>query len=71
LIRIYIKYISKLEFLYAFRKAFFASITESNIKGGFVGARLIPYNLERVLSKLDIKLYILIPLTLWPSTLLP
>jgi len=60
----YINYISKLEFLCAFREAFFASITEKNIQGGFVGASLILYNPERVLSKLDIKLYILIPLTL-------
>jgi hypothetical protein len=29
--QIYINYISKLEFLYAFREAFFASITERNI----------------------------------------
>jgi len=27
----YINYVSKLEFLYAFRKAFFASIIEKNI----------------------------------------
>jgi hypothetical protein len=67
----YINHISKLEFLYTFREAFFASITESNIKGGFVGARLIPYDPERVLSKLDIKLYIPIPLTSRPGTLLP
>ncbi len=31
LIRIYINYVSKLEFLYSFRKAFFASITKRNI----------------------------------------
>ena len=69
LIRIYINYVSKLKFLYSFRKAFFASITERNIQGGFVGAGLVPYDLERVLSKLDIKLRTLIPPTLRASTI--
>jgi len=67
----YINYISKLKFLYAFRKAFFASITERNIQGGFAGAGLIPFDLERVLSKLDIKLRTLIPPTSRPRTLQP
>jgi hypothetical protein len=61
LIRIYINYVSKLEFLYTFREAFFASIIEKNIQGSFAGASLVLYDLERVLSKLDIRLYILIP----------
>ncbi len=67
--RMYINYVSKLEFLYAFREAFFASITERNIQGGFTGTGLMPYDPERVLSKLDIKLHIPIPLTLRPRTL--
>jgi hypothetical protein len=67
--RIYINYISKLEFLCGFREAFFASLMEKNICGGFVGAGLIPYDLERVLSKLDIKFYIPTPLNLWAGTL--
>src|SRR5512140_61228 len=37
--RMNITHISKLEFLYAFRKAFFASITEKNIQGGFCRSR--------------------------------
>jgi hypothetical protein len=57
----YINYVNKLEFLYSFRKAFFSSITERNIQGGFVGASLVLYDLERVLSKLDIKLRTPIP----------
>jgi len=69
--RIYINYISKLEFLCSFREAFFTSITERNIQGGFAGAGLIPFDPERVLSKLDVKLRILIPPTLQPGTLLP
>ena len=54
--QMHITYVSKLEFLCGFRTAFFASITERNIQGGFARASLIPYDLERVLSKLDVKL---------------
>jgi len=71
LIRIYINYVSKLEFLYGFREAFFASMMEKNIQGGFIGAGLIPYNLERVISKLDVKLRILTPLNSRAGTLQP
>ena len=67
----HINHVSKVEFLYGFREAFFASMIEKNIQGSFTGAGLIPYDPERVLSKLDIKLRILIPLILQPSTLLP
>jgi hypothetical protein len=67
----YINYVSKLEFLCSFRKAFFTSITERTIQGGFIGAGLMLYDLERVLSKLDIKLYMPISPTLQPGTLLP
>ena len=68
LMRMYINHVSKLEFLCAFRAAFFASITKSNIQGGFTGAGLVPYNPERVLSKLDIKLSTPTPLTSRPGT---
>jgi hypothetical protein len=54
--RMHINHVSKLEFLCGFREAFFASMTEKNIQGGFAGAGLVPYNPERVLSKLDVKL---------------
>jgi len=64
-------YISKLEFLYAFREAFFASITKNNIQGGFTGAGLIPYDPERVISKLDIYIRTPIPPTSRPGTALP
>jgi len=66
-----ITYISKLEFLCAFREAFFTSITEKNIQGGFTGAGLIPYNPERVISKLDMRIRTLIPPALSPGTVLP
>jgi hypothetical protein len=60
--RMHINYVSKLEFLCAFREAFFTSITEKNIQGGFAGAGLVPYDPKRVLSKLDVKLRTLTPL---------
>ncbi len=53
--RLHINHISKLEFLCAVCESFFASITERNIQGGFAGAGLVPYDLERVLSKLNVK----------------
>ena len=56
LMRMHINHVSKLEFLCGFRAAFFASMTERNIQGGFAGAGLVPYDPERVLSKLDVKL---------------
>ena len=56
LMRAHINHVSKLEFLCAFREAFFASITKKNIQGGFAGAGLVPYDPERVLSKLDVQL---------------
>lgn len=59
LLRTHITYISKLEFLSAFRTAFFSSITQKkkkNIQGGFSGTGLLPFNPERVLSKLDVRL---------------
>jgi DDE superfamily endonuclease len=54
LMRASINHVSKLEFLYAFREAFFASITERNVRGGFIGTGLVPYDPDRVLSTLDI-----------------
>ncbi len=66
--RAHINHISKLEFLCAFREAFFASITERNIQGGFAGADLMPYDPERVLSKLDVKLHTPTPPTSPPDT---
>jgi hypothetical protein len=71
LIRMYINHVSKLEFLYGFRKAFFTSIIERNIQGGFIGSGLMPYDPERVLSKLDIKLRIPTPLNSQATILQP
>ena len=57
----HVTYISKLEFLPAFREVFFASITDTNIQGSFAGASLILYDPERVISKLDVQLQTPIP----------
>jgi hypothetical protein len=55
-IRKSVTYISKTEFFLAFHAAFQATMTESNIKGGFRGAGLVPLNPESVISKLDVQL---------------
>ncbi|KAF2176658.1 DDE-domain-containing protein [Zopfia rhizophila CBS 207.26] len=47
-------YITKIEFLPAFRDAFNASITEKNIQRSFRGAGLVPFDLDEVISKLDV-----------------
>jgi DDE superfamily endonuclease len=56
LMRLRINHITKLEFLPAFGAAFKATFTEKNIKAGFRGAGLIPYDPERVISCLDLRL---------------
>ena len=65
----HINYVSKLDFLYSFRKAFFASMTERNIQGGFARSGLVPHDPEKVLSKLDIKLRTPTPLNSRAATL--
>jgi len=64
-------YISKLEFLYMFRKAFFTLIIKKNIQGGFTGAGLVLYNLKRVIFKLDIRIWTPIPLVSSLGIVLP
>jgi hypothetical protein len=48
------KQIKKEAFLPAFKAAFKKVIIKENIYVGFRGARLVPYNLEAVISKLNI-----------------
>lgn len=66
-----ITHITKDDFFPAFRTAFFAAITESNIQGGFRGAGLIPFDPERVISTLDLRLKTPTPPTSRPSTAQP
>lgn len=54
--RSHINHITKIEFLPCFIAAFHASITKSNIQGGFRGAGLVPLNPEAVISKLNVRL---------------
>jgi hypothetical protein len=56
LMRCSINHISKTEFFPAFYGAHRATITESNIRGGFKGAGPAPFDPENVISKLDIQL---------------
>jgi hypothetical protein len=56
LIRSSITHISKAEFFPAFYAAFQATMIEKNIKGGFKGAGLVPFDPESVVSKLDVQL---------------
>jgi hypothetical protein len=56
LMRAHITYISKEDFFPAFHTAFRTTMIESNIRGGFRGTGLVPYDPEYVISQLDIKL---------------
>ncbi|KAM5527913.1 transposase [Fusarium oxysporum f. sp. phaseoli] len=51
-----ITHISKTEFFPAFYAAFKATFTKSNIQGCFKGAGLAPFDLEHIISKLDVQL---------------
>ncbi|APA05653.1 hypothetical protein sscle_01g004230 [Sclerotinia sclerotiorum 1980 UF-70] len=55
-IKAHINHISKIEFFIAFKAAYEESITSQNMKSGFRGTGLIPFNPEAVLSKLDIRI---------------
>jgi hypothetical protein len=65
------KQIKKEAFLPAFKAAFKKAMTKENIYAGFRGARLVPYNLEVVILKLNVVLRMLTLLkledTLWES----
>ena len=55
-IKAHINHITKTEFLLAFKTAHFNTMTAENIKAGFRGTGLVPYDPQAVLSRLDIKL---------------
>jgi hypothetical protein len=56
LVRNYIYYISKETFLPVFKAAYKRTFTKENARVGFRGAGLVPFNLDVVLSKLDVRL---------------
>ncbi|KAJ8117957.1 hypothetical protein OPT61_g944 [Boeremia exigua] len=51
-----ITYLIKSKFLLCFKAAYNVVFTASNIQGGFQGAGLVPFDPERVISALDVKL---------------
>lgn len=55
-IKSFVTHITKAEFLIAFQAAFSKVFTYANVKAGFQGAGLVPFDPERVISKLDVKL---------------
>jgi hypothetical protein len=54
LMRCYINYITKLEFLLAFKAAFYKAFTASNICAGFRATSLVLFNLDPVLLRLNV-----------------
>jgi hypothetical protein len=54
LIRCYINYITKLEFLLAFKVAFYKAFIASNICAGFRATSLVLFNLDAVLLRLNV-----------------
>jgi hypothetical protein len=64
LIRHHINYITKLEFLLAFKIAFTRAFTTVNICSAFRGAGIVPLELDIVLLKLDVQLRTPTPPTL-------
>jgi len=57
-IQFYINYIIKPDFFVCFYTTFFATFGKENIWTGFRDTNLILFNLETMISKFDIKLYI-------------
>jgi len=55
-IKAHINHITKVEFFLAFTAAYKESITAENCQAGFRGTGLVPFSLQAVLSKLDVKL---------------
>jgi hypothetical protein len=51
-----VDYITKIEFLIAFKTAYNNIMTKSNVLGGFRGTSLVLFDPQAVISKLDIKL---------------
>jgi len=56
-----INHITKVEFLIAFHATYNNSITKSNVLGRFQGAGLVPFDLQAIILKLNVKLQTLTP----------
>jgi hypothetical protein len=68
LMRTSVTHIAKEDFLVAFYAAHLATMTKENILGGFRGAGLIPFDPERVISQLDLRLRTPTPSNSRPGT---
>jgi hypothetical protein len=55
-IKAHITHITKLEFFIAFQAAYSKTMTSKNIKAGFHDAGLVPFDLQAVISRLDVRL---------------
>ena len=64
-------HIAKEDFLSALIKAFPLAMTPDNVQCGFRGAGLVPFNPDRVLQELDVKLKTPTPPGTRPGTALP
>lgn len=71
MMRAHITHITKDDFFPAFLRAFYASITEKNIRAGFQCTGIVPFDPETVISRLDIKLKTPTPPSSRPGTALP
>ena len=60
LVKNYIYYITKVNFILAFKVVYKKIFIKKNILGSFKGASIILFNLEVILLKLNIYFYILI-----------
>ena len=60
LARNYIIYITKEDFLLAFKAAYNKAFIENNIRIGFRGTRLVLFNLDVIILKLNIRLCTLV-----------
>jgi hypothetical protein len=52
-------YITKLDFFTVFKTAYYKTFTVESIKGAFRGARLVLYNLDTIVLRLNVRLYTL------------
>jgi hypothetical protein len=68
IMRAYIIHITKDDFFPAFHATFNITMTESNIRGGFRGAGILPFDPESVIFTLDLKLKTPTPPNSRPST---
>jgi hypothetical protein len=71
LMRAHITHIAKEDFFPAFYAAHQSAMIEQNIRGGFRGAGLVPFDPENVVSKLDLKLKTPTPPSSRPGTAQP